>query len=135
MSVDSEDDNKSKVSLRSQSQDKRRTVKKDLLVCLNYRDLQPTIVDREVGSRKKQEESFFSKIPLFCGLEGSNSEGCKCQPTCRWTEKWLTRIDRSVRQKLETSREWGSREWDETVKQVEKDLPRTQPDHPTFKNK
>lgn len=74
----------------------------------------------------------FSKYFTFCGIErGDGADGCQCftQP-CEWSRKWVKNCNPKNKKLYRNL--CAERYELKIADQIEKDLPRTYPDCPTF---
>ena len=111
-----------------------RKVKKELYVCLNYEDLSSSLYTPSLEKINWHQEWF--KKDVFCGNGSAVRAGCACVPQCKWVDKWTTMMNNEgFTPQMFGSKQWSDDEWESTLKQIEKDLLRTQPEHATFKNR
>jgi hypothetical protein len=134
-------DRKGKISLKHRSKFNNQS-RSELLICLKYSDLKEPI--RSINPNHSQVPTKNSLPDLsskphegqglgkyICSSFKGGKDGCQCQPKCYWIDNWINLIADQEFQGADAA--MGASEWDATLRQIEKDLPRTQPEHRTFR--
>lgn len=92
-------------------------------MCVRYEDIRVPL--------SQESQSFFNK--LLCGIKTiqTEDEGCRCEPKCWVMQQWLEKANKNSRVYYNISH---SETCNHSIQeQINKDIPRTQPQSKSFK--
>ena len=137
-----------KFSLRNTISGNHILIKKELRICLKYNDLrgsQSLITNEEAGRsridadtrgryrlylREHKSNNVFNH--LMCSITNKGQYSCPCLPQCHWINRWKGLANKNPVKAMSHSNSLSKEEWEKTVTQIEKDLPRTHSTHAAF---